>query len=116
VSSAVVGSFAGAAPTSQTPVKASGAAVPTAPVPEEVLYLRALGETIGNALIPVLIFVAPLALLAKKKRQKPIPVVVVGVKRTKEVEYEEEEEKEEEHGESGTETAENLIAQLLGLA
>ena len=79
-------------------------------------YLRALGEVIGNALIPALIFAAPLALLAKRKRRKPIPVVVVGVKRAKEEEYEEDEEKEEEHGESGAKTAENLIAQLLGLA
>jgi predicted kinase len=109
-------SFAGAAPAAQATAKASGAAIPATAKEEQQAYLRALGETIGNALIPVLIFAAPLALLAKRKRRKPVPVVVVGVKRTKEVEYEEEEEKEEEYGESGAETAENLIAQLLDLA
>ena len=74
-------------------------------------YLRALGEVIGNALIPVLVFATPLALLAKKKRRKPIPVVVVGVER----EYEDEEGGEEEYGESSEELAGNLIAQLPGL-
>jgi hypothetical protein len=78
-------------------------------------YLKALGEVIGNALIPVLIFAAPLALLAKKKHRKPIPVVVVGVERDEEVEYEDEEGEEEEHRESSGELAENLIARLLGL-
>jgi hypothetical protein len=114
--SAVAGSFAGAAPTAQTPLKASEAAIPIIVKEQQQAYLQALGETIGNALIPALIFAAPLALLAKKKRRKPIPVVVVGVKRAKEEEYEGEEEKEEEYDESSGKPSENLIAKLLGLA
>jgi hypothetical protein len=114
--SAVTGFFVGAAPTAQAPAKASGAAIPVIAKEQQQAYLQALGQTVGSALIPVLIFTAPLALLAKKKRQKPVPVIVVGVKRAKEEEYEEDEEKEEEYRESGAETGENLIAQLLGLA
>jgi len=77
VSSAVVGSFAGATSTSQTPLKASEAAVPVILKEQQQAYLRALGETIGNALIPALILVAPLALTEKKKERKPVPVVIV---------------------------------------
>ena len=114
--SAVAGSFAGAAPTAQAPAKASGAAAPIILKEQQQAYLQALSQTVGSALIPVLVFAAPLALLARKKRRKPVPVVVVGVKRAKEEEYEEDEEKEEEHGESGAETGENLLTKLLGLA
>ena len=111
-----VGHLAGAAATAQVPLKSSGGVASMTPAQIEAARIRELSRVVGNALIPVLILAAPLTLMAKKKRRKPVPVVVVGVRRAKEGEYEEDEEKEEEYGESGAETAENLIAQLLGLA
>ena len=75
--SAVTGFFAGAAPTTQAPAKASGAAIPAIAKEQQQAYLQALGQTIGNALIPALILVAPLALTEKKKERKPVPVVIV---------------------------------------
>ena len=75
--SAVTGFFAGAAPTAQAPAKASGAAIPVITKEQQQAYLRALGQTIGNALVPALILVAPLALMEKKKEKKPVPVVIV---------------------------------------
>ncbi|MCC6051094.1 MAG: hypothetical protein LM580_10325 [Thermofilum sp.] len=75
--SAATGFFAGAAPTTQAPAKASGAAIPVITKEQQQAYLRALGQTIGSALIPTLILVAPLALMEKKKERKPVPVVIV---------------------------------------
>jgi len=75
--SAVTGFFAGAAPTAQAPAKASGAAIPIIVKEQQQAYLQALGQTIGNALVPALILVAPLALMEKKKERKPVPVVIV---------------------------------------
>jgi uncharacterized membrane protein (UPF0136 family) len=75
--SAVTGFFAGAAPTAQAPAKASGAAVPVIVKEQQQAYLQALGQTIGNALVPALILVAPLALMERKKERKPVPVVIV---------------------------------------
>ena len=73
--SAATGFFTSAAPTAQAPAKASGAAVPVIAKEQQQAYLRALGQTIGSALIPALILVAPL--MAMKKKKKPVPVVVV---------------------------------------
>ena len=75
--SAATGFFAGAAPTTQAPAKASGAAIPVITKEQQQAYLRALGQTIGNALVPALILVAPLALMEKKKERRPVPVVIV---------------------------------------
>ena len=75
--SAVTGFFAGAAPTTQAPSKASGAAAPAIAKEQQQAYLQALGQAIGSALVPALILVAPLALMEKKKERKPIPVVIV---------------------------------------
>ena len=75
--SAVTGFLAGAAPAAQAPAKASGAAIPVIAKEQQQAYLQALGQTIGNALVPALILVAPLALMEKKKERKPVPVVVV---------------------------------------
>jgi len=75
--SAVTGFFAGAAPAAQAPAKASGAAIPVIAKEQQQAYLQALGQTIGNALVPALILVAPLALMKKRKERKPVPVVVV---------------------------------------
>jgi len=75
--SAVAGFFASTAPTAQAPAKASAAAVPIIVKEQQQAYLQALGQTIGNALIPALILVAPLALTEKKKERKPVPVVIV---------------------------------------
>ena len=75
--SAVTGFFAGAAPAAQAPAKASGAAIPIIVKEQQQAYLQALGQTIGNALVPALILVAPLALMEKKKEKKPVPVVIV---------------------------------------
>ena len=72
-----MGSFAGATPTSQSPLKAPEAAVPVILKEQQQAYLQALGQTIGNALVPTLILVAPLALMEKKKERKPVPVVIV---------------------------------------
>jgi len=75
--SAVTGFFTGAAPTAQAPAKASAAAIPIIVKEQQQAYLQALGQTIGSALIPTLILVAPFALMEKKKRRKPVPVVIV---------------------------------------
>ena len=75
--SAVTGFFAGAAPTSQAPAKASGAAIPAIAKEQQQAYLQALGQAIGSALVPTLILVAPLALMEKRKERKPVPVVIV---------------------------------------
>jgi len=110
-----VSDLAGAAPALQEPVRATGAVLTVREEVDRMRYLRALGETVGSALIPALILVAPLALLANKKHRKPIQAVVVGVRRGEEVEYEDEEGEEGEYVVSSRELAENLVARLLGL-